>query len=251
VHRVTARFSALMATPSNRRRLGARPGFIQIAPHPRHFILGRRHAAFIFKTSPSGVQSKVMASPPARLGSFSNSLNCRAWPDLTVDPLCLADHRPDRSLGGKTRASRMNILQTGRRPNSRVYSIVERCTSMVRLRERLMARPKSSADFVQENGFGSALAASIEQVRKRVLRTAHLIMKLIPGRNGGACGGRRCSAYGPACINGAFRGDMPCVGKAHQSQHSRGIPSLFRSRPFGFVNRKMFSFRSNPASFMA
>jgi hypothetical protein len=28
-------------------------------------------------------------------------------------------------------------------------------------------------------------------------------------------------------------------------------PSLFRSRPLGFVNRKMFSFRSNPALFMA
>jgi hypothetical protein len=28
-------------------------------------------------------------------------------------------------------------------------------------------------------------------------------------------------------------------------------PSLFRSRPFGSVNRKMFSFRSNPALFMA
>src|ERR1700682_1182480 len=26
-------------------------------------------------------------------------------------------------------------------------------------------------------------------------------------------------------------------------------PSLFRSRPFGFVNRKMFSFRSNHALF--
>jgi hypothetical protein len=29
------------------------------------------------------------------------------------------------------------------------------------------------------------------------------------------------------------------------------IPNLFRSRPLGFVNRKMFSFRSNPALFMA
>jgi hypothetical protein len=28
-------------------------------------------------------------------------------------------------------------------------------------------------------------------------------------------------------------------------------PSLFHSRPFGFANRKMFSFRSNPALFMA
>jgi hypothetical protein len=28
-------------------------------------------------------------------------------------------------------------------------------------------------------------------------------------------------------------------------------PSLFRSRPLGFVNRKMFSFRSNLALFMA
>jgi hypothetical protein len=30
-----------------------------------------------------------------------------------------------------------------------------------------------------------------------------------------------------------------------------GFPSLFRSRPLGFVNRKMFSFRSNLALFMA
>jgi hypothetical protein len=46
---VTTRFAALMAFRSNRRRLGARPNFIQIASPSEHFIPGCRHAAFIFQ----------------------------------------------------------------------------------------------------------------------------------------------------------------------------------------------------------
>jgi hypothetical protein len=62
---VTTRFAALMAFRSNRRHLGARPGFIQIASSSEHFIPGCWHAAFIFQATPSGVQPTVMAAPPA------------------------------------------------------------------------------------------------------------------------------------------------------------------------------------------
>jgi hypothetical protein len=40
------------------------------------------------------------------------------------------------------------------------------------------------------------------------------------------------------------------VARPRTGQRTASL-SLFCSRPFGFVNRKMFSFRSNPALFMA
>jgi hypothetical protein len=51
---VTTCFAALMAFRSNRRRLRARPGFIQIASPSEH----------IFHAAPPGVQSNVLAAPP-------------------------------------------------------------------------------------------------------------------------------------------------------------------------------------------
>ena len=248
MHRVTARFAALMATRSNRRRLGEDPvsfksrhildTLFSDAGMPRSTLKLRRRAS----SQRSWPRRRRHWAPSATVQIAAHG------PTLTVDPLYLADHRPDGALGGRTRANRINILQTGRRPNSKVYSKVERCTSMMRLREQLMARPKSPADFVQENGFGSALAASIEQFRKRVLRTA------FDNEDDPRPQWRRLRRSPMLGIwTSTMRSEAICLASEKRARASlrAASPSLLRSRPFGFVNRKMFSFRSNPASIMA
>jgi hypothetical protein len=82
-------------------------------------------------------------------------------------------------------------------------------------------------------------------------RAAGPVVGLAGRRQMGSPGSQWRRLKSSSLLGIAFPGIFPASVTRSRVGQRTASASLFRSRPCGFVNRKMFSFRSNPALFMA